>query len=227
MATPDDPKFKLAASKPAGQQGTRKKGPLRVIEAKFVASVAGPSEVPSGLAEIALCGRSNVGKSSLINALCNRNGLARTSRTPGRTQRVNLFDVTLSTGESVRLVDLPGFGHAVVPRAIRDSFGPMIQDYLIKQPTLFAVILLHDARRDRDEDAIGFAEWLRDHGKGVFVVATKVDKLPKTERFTAQKRLQRDYRLPREPVMTSADTGDGIEEMLLLLRAIGQPMVRK
>lgn len=191
---------------------------VRVAGAKFIASVSGIGEVPAGSAEFALCGRSNVGKSSLINALSNQRQLARVSKTPGRTQRINLFDVDLSTGQTIRLVDLPGFGHAEVPGAVQRQFSPMIQAYLLEQPALRAVLLLVDARREPDPDAIGFAEWLTGNHVRVVIVVTKSDKVPKTERFHVQEKLRLAFGLRERPLLCSAQDGDGLPDLLRLLR---------
>lgn len=215
--------------RPKGHPGPVKpaiRSPIRAVGARFVASVAGVGEVPAGPPEIAMCGRSNVGKSSLINALCNHKALARISRTPGRTQRVNLFDLDLATGETLRLVDLPGFGHARAPGAVRDSFSPMIQAYLLDQDRMAAVVLLLDARRDTDEDAIGFAQWLVEHKRPVAVVMTKADQVPKNRRFAVQVRLQREYGLSRPPPAVSVTEDLGIDELLHMLRALAFPNAR-
>ncbi len=203
----------------AAKAGAPRKGHAqRLVSARWVASVDRPEDAPAGPPEVAICGRSNVGKSSLINALTNQKALARTSRTPGRTQRIQLFDMEYGTGQKARLVDLPGFGHAEVPNSIRKSFGPMIEGYLTGRTGLRAVFLLLDARRDADEDAISFAQWLREAGIGVFVIVTKVDKLGKAQWFPLAKRIMADFALPREPILTSSDKGHGIAEVLELLR---------
>ena len=215
------PVAKPPAAKPAAAKTpATKKAPreVRVTGAKFIASVSGIGEVPPGMAEFAMCGRSNVGKSSLINALCNQKQLARVSKTPGRTQRINLFDVDLSSGQTIRLVDLPGFGHAEVPGAVQRQFSPMIQAYLLEQPALRAVLLLVDARRDPDPDAIGFAEWLSENHVPVVLIVTKSDKVPKTERFGVQEKLRRAFGQADRPLLCSSQVGDGMPDLLRFLR---------
>ena len=208
--------------------GTKKSGSLkdlRTISAEFMAAVGGPGEFPSGPPAIAIVGRSNVGKSSLVNALANRHSLARTSKTPGRTQAIILFDLKLSTGETVRMCDLPGFGHAKVAKTLRDNFSPMIQKFLEESKQLRGVILLQDCRRDVDEDAIGFAEWLREIGRPVLVVATKMDELPKTKRGAVIARLQRDFDLEYPPLGVSVLEKFGVPDVLHQMRRLAkQPL---
>ncbi len=193
---------------------------LRTLNAEFLAGVNGPGEFPSGAPEIAIVGRSNVGKSSLVNALANRHSLARTSKTPGRTQAIILFDLHLSSGDTIRLCDLPGFGHAKVAKTLRDSFSPMIQKFLEESKELRGVILLQDCRRDADEDAIGFAEWLREIGRPVLIVATKMDELPKTKRGGVIARLQADFDLEFPPIATSVRENLGVTDLLYQMRRL-------
>ncbi len=220
MAEPSKP-----APKPRGGAATGSRGPRRVTiaDATFTTSIDAPDGHPEGPPEIAIAGRSNVGKSSLINAVCVRRALARTSRTPGRTQRVNLFDMRLIPGGELRLVDLPGYGHARVPRAVRDTFGPMIERYLLGRRSLRAVALLVDARRDPDEDSINFALWLNAQGLHVEVIVTKVDKVPRNRRAAMLEGLRVAFSLAKRPIATSASTSEGIDE---LRRKIGQIAAR-
>ena len=190
---------------------------VRVIRASWAGAASSVDDLPQTVPEVAVCGRSNVGKSSLINAVCQRKDLARTSATPGRTQCIHVFDLALSTGKQVRLVDLPGFGHAEASKAVRRQFAPMISDWLFGRPLLRAVLLLQDLRREGDSDAQAFADELRARGVGVFVVATKADKLAKTQRFAAVQRLQREFKLPRPPVVTSSESGEGMAELVRLI----------
>lgn len=195
---------------------------LRTLSAEFVAAVSGVGEVPAGPAEIAIVGRSNVGKSSLVNALANRHALARTSKTPGRTQAIILFDLALSSGETIRLCDLPGFGHANVAKSLREGFSPMIQAFLQDSKHLSGVILLHDCRRDADEDAIGFAHWLGELGRRVLIVATKMDELPRTQRGAVLARLQRDFDLELPPLGVSVREGLGVSDLLHNMRRMAR-----
>lgn len=208
-----------APSKPASQRGRT----LRVNSAHFVAAVNKVGEVPHGPPEVAFCGRSNVGKSSLINAMCNQNALARTSKTPGRTQSVVLFDATLSSGQVLRLVDLPGFGHAEVSKSMLAAFAEMIQYYLLASQQLKLVVILQDCRRDRDDDAIGFAGWLRDNHVAYTVVATKADAVPATRRGAVCQRLQTEFRLKQPPLAVSARDRSGIDELVVRVRNAAFP----
>src|SRR5215468_2913141 len=127
------------------------------IAARFVISAAQPSEFPApSWPEIAVVGRSNVGKSSLINALVGQPGLARTSRTPGRTRLINWFAID----ERFFLVDLPGYGYADVSQALRDSWRPLIEGYLAERTSLAGVLLLIDIRRGVQDEELDFAPWL-------------------------------------------------------------------
>ncbi len=183
-------------------------------------SVSTPDAVPEGPPEFAFVGRSNVGKSSLLNALSCHNSLARTSKTPGRTQRVNLFNVPLKGGLVLRFADLPGYGHARVPGAIRKAFGPMIEGYLLGRRSIRAVCVLVDARRDPDEDAINFILWLQESDIRVELVITKLDKIPKNIQINVLERMRKAHNMTRHPWATSTLSGDGVDELRDHLRAL-------
>ncbi len=135
---------------------------------------------PSGalMPEIAVAGRSNVGKSSLLNHLFQRRDLVKTSSIPGKTQLINFF----ALNEALAFVDLPGYGYAKVPENTRKQWGPMIQEYLDKRPTLKLILFLFDIRRmPNDEDRM-FLEWVAHRELGVILVLTKVDKVTNNEK---------------------------------------------
>jgi GTP-binding protein len=149
-----------------------------IKSAEFVTSAVKPSQYPEALhPEVAFAGRSNVGKSSLINALVNRKRLVKTSSTPGRTQLINFFAVN----NSLCLVDLPGYGYAKVPAAVKRQWGPMIETYLKGRSSLKAVVLILDIRRTPGIEEQNFIEWLALYGRQAIVVLTKADKLSKTK----------------------------------------------
>jgi GTP-binding protein len=152
---------------------------MDVHETVFIKSAAKAKDYPvSDLPEVAFVGRSNVGKSSLVNVLVNRKNLVRTSSTPGRTQLINFFDVN----SRLVLVDLPGYGYAKAPPEVRKQWGPMIETYLTKRENLRAVVLILDIRRipsDGDMDMLG---WLESYDIPPIIVLTKCDKLTKNER---------------------------------------------
>jgi len=149
-----------------------------VKSAEFITSAVKPEQYPDArLPEVAFAGRSNVGKSSLINTLVNRKRLVKTSSTPGRTQLINFFLVN----DSLCLVDLPGYGYARVPAAIRRKWGPMIETYLKGRPTLAAVVLILDIRRVPGVEEQNFIDWLKLYQRPPILVLTKADKLSKTK----------------------------------------------
>lgn len=146
---------------------------------EFIKSATRPAHYPAGdFPEIAFAGRSNVGKSSLINVLVNRKSLVRTSSTPGRTQLINFFDVN---GEFT-LVDLPGYGFARVPLAVKKEWGPMMETYLSKRANLRGVILILDIRRTPVAEDVQMLHWLRAYSVKPIIVVTKCDKVSKNER---------------------------------------------
>jgi GTP-binding protein len=187
-------------------------------------SAAAPGAFPRPeLPEFAFAGRSNVGKSSLLNAVVGVPGLARTSRTPGRTRLINWFRVEPVKGPALALVDLPGYGYARVPRDMRQSWRPLIESYLAKRAVLRAVVLLVDARRGGEEEERELLEYLAELDVATQVVMTKADKLTKAHRRPAAAALRRDLDLAREPILCSATTADGLDQLWrFMLERAGQ-----
>ena len=162
---------------------------MKISSARFVKSATQPDDFPRDRKpEIAFCGRSNVGKSSLLNVLINFRGLARTSSSPGRTQLINFFLVN----ERIYFVDLPGYGFAKVPKAVKENWGQMIEDYLVDREQLKLAVLLVDSRRPPTESDAIMKRWLDHHQIPSVVILTKADKisrnqLNKTLQASAQK----------------------------------------
>ena len=151
---------------------------MKVVSAEFITSATRPAGYPeSELPEVAFVGRSNVGKSSLINVLVNRKSLVRTSRTPGRTQLINFFTIN----GALTLVDLPGYGFAKVPLSVKKAWGPMIRTYLGERPNLRAVIFILDLRRTPNAEDLEMLDWLEEFEIPTIPVVTKADKLSKSE----------------------------------------------
>jgi GTP-binding protein len=150
----------------------------RITAARFLGAAATPGGgPPPGPPEVAIAGRSNVGKSSLINCLTRRRGLARTSATPGRTRQLNFFLVN----DCLALVDLPGYGWATGPEAERRAWGPLVETYLHERPTLRGVVVLVDARRGIEAEEEDLLAYLAALPQPAVVVATKLDKLAQAE----------------------------------------------
>ncbi|MEG6587616.1 ribosome biogenesis GTP-binding protein YihA/YsxC [Paenibacillus barengoltzii] len=150
---------------------------MKVTKAEFIISAVGPNQYPEdALPEIALAGRSNVGKSSLINRMINRKNLARTSSTPGKTQHLNYYRVN----DQLYFVDVPGYGYAKVSKSQREVWGKMIEKYLQERETLKLVLQIIDLRHPPTKDDELMYDWLKAYELPVCVVATKADKVPKS-----------------------------------------------
>ena len=153
---------------------------LRMIikSAEFVTSAVKPSGYPPAiLPEVAFAGRSNVGKSSLINTLVNRKRLVKTSATPGRTQLINFFEIN----QAFLFVDLPGYGYARVPKYVQKEWGPMVETYLSTRKTLQGVVLIMDIRRMPGAEELQLIDWLNHFDIKSILILTKCDKFSKTK----------------------------------------------
>ncbi len=193
---------------------------MKVLSAEFVLSAKEPAHYPPAvLPEIAFAGRSNVGKSSLINTLVKRKGLARTSNTPGRTQEINFFTVN----NRFAFIDLPGYGYAKVPETIRRNWGPMVETYLRDRQTLRLVVLILDIRRDPSDEDHQLIEWLQHYRLPFLIALTKIDKVSRNQLVQRQRQIGEDLGLASitQPVSFSAKTGVGKD---LLWREIKKSM---
>ena len=179
------------------------------MSARFIISAAKPEQFPpEDQAEVAFLGRSNVGKSSLINALVGADGLAYTSSRPGCTQSINFFQLD----EGFRFVDLPGYGFAKVPKHITREWKELIESYLLGRGKLRLAILVLDARRGWMERDCELREWLEAHGRPYLAVATKADKLKtQQERHASHQALREGH--AGEVLECSATTGRGVREI--------------
>ena len=178
-----------------------------IKSAEFVTSAVKKSQYPPEiLPEIAFAGRSNVGKSSLINTLVNRKHLVKTSSTPGRTQLINFFDIN----KNLTFVDLPGYGYAKVPVAVRKKWGPMIETYLSTRQTLKGVVIIMDIRRLPREEEQNLIHWLAHYSIASILVLTKTDKLSKTKLIKQQAAIVQALSVAKEDVILfSAKTRRG------------------
>jgi len=187
---------------------------VRVVRAAFAGSAAGPVGYPKGdLPEVAFAGRSNVGKSTLINALLGRKALAKTSATPGKTRLINFFHVN----DRFHLVDLPGYGYARVPRGERDAWGPRVERYLTGRDALRLVVLLVDIRHPAQALDQQMVAWLGHHKVPLLVVATKRDKLGRSAAQKAVVGLRKGLEVPVIPV--SARKREGLADLWRALDA--------
>lgn len=184
-----------------------------VKNAEFVISAVGPKQYPDDhLPEIALAGRSNVGKSSLINKFINRKNLARTSSKPGKTQTLNYYRIN---GNQFYFVDLPGYGFAQVSQSVKEKWGHFIEAYLVKRENLCGVIQLVDLRHPPSKDDIAMYDWLMQLHKEVLVVATKCDKVSKGQWQKHIKQVREGLKADKSQqiVVFSAENGQGLEEL--------------
>ncbi|MDT8318249.1 MAG: ribosome biogenesis GTP-binding protein YihA/YsxC [bacterium] len=188
---------------------------MKIKTAEFVKSAVRPVDYPElGLPEIAFVGRSNVGKSSLINRLLSRKSLAKTSSTPGKTRLINYF---LINGDMV-FVDLPGYGYAKISKSERDSLGRMVEKYLSTSKELKMVTVLQDMRREQTEMDITMIDLIRHHGIPVLLIYTKADKFSNNQRMKRLKELGTSSTpIDFGPIPFSSSTGAGREKVWELI----------
>lgn len=194
---------------------------MKILSAEFITSAARPSQAPKDAKpQIAFAGRSNVGKSSIINALLNRKNLVKTSATPGKTQLINFFLIN----DEFYCVDLPGYGYAKVPYAVTDAWAPMIEGYLRESPRLRLVIVLLDIRRQPDARDARLVEWLRNYDIPSLYILTKADKVKRQEAARALREVPAALGLEDTPLLTSAKSGQGVAELrTVIARTLNTP----
>lgn len=189
---------------------------MEIKKSEFIISAAAPKQFPTdNRIEIAFVGKSNVGKSSLINTLTNRRGLAKTSSTPGKTRLVNFFLIN----DEFYFVDLPGYGYAKVSKALKENWGSMIESYLVGRKNLKKILLLVDSRHRPTEDDILMYNWIKHYGHEVVIVATKSDKLSNNDRVKSSKVIREALELGKDDklIYFSSLKKSGKEEVLDLI----------
>lgn len=189
-------------------------------QAEFIASVGKLSELPpEGVPELVFAGRSNVGKSSAINALAGRKRLAYFSKTPGRTQTINFYDLE---GQA-RLVDLPGYGFARVPQAVRAQWDALVGGYLSSRASLAGIVVIMDARHPFMPHDLGMLRWMAPLGLPLLVLLSKADKLSRAERKAALTAAQRRLALTGvngEVLLFSSPSGEGVDPARAMLERL-------
>jgi len=181
---------------------------MKIISAEFIKSAVWPPQYPPAtMPEIAFVGRSNVGKSSLINTIVGRKNLAKTSNTPGRTQLINFFTIN----ETLSFVDLPGYGFAKVSQSVKKDWGNMIEAYLRERPCLAMVIFILDIRRDPSDDDLSLRDWLEDYRIPYLYILTKADKLSNNQAITRARAIEKILHISAgiKPILFSAKTQKG------------------
>lgn len=168
---------------------------MEIKQSEFVKSAVTPEQYPiDNRVEIAFVGRSNVGKSSLINSLANRKKLVKVSGTPGKTRLINFFLMN----KSFYFVDLPGYGYAKVSKVEKESWGKIVEKYLLNRPQLKKILLLVDSRHKPTSDDIAMYNWIKHYGYDSVVVATKIDKLRKSEISKSEKVIRETLSMRKE-----------------------------
>ena len=189
---------------------------MKITSAQFIKSAVWPPQYPPAIMpEIAFVGRSNVGKSSLMNTLVGRKNLAKTSNTPGRTQLINFFTVN----ETISFVDLPGYGFAKVPRSVKKDWGDMMEAYLRERQSLCLVIFIMDIRRDPNADDLSLRDWLDHYRIPYLYILTKSDKLSNNQAIARKRAIEKMLRISSEKktILFSAKTQKGKVEILEFL----------
>jgi len=195
---------------------------MHITSAEFITSAVKPDQYPpADLPEMAFAGRSNVGKSSLINALVNRKKLVKTSSTPGRTQLINFFLVN----QALYFTDLPGFGYARAPVAERRKWGHMVERYIAARSNLCGVVVLMDIRREPGIKENELLNWLDHHRTAYIPVITKCDKVSKNQQKNRRTAIARELKIEAENlILFSAKTRQGVPALwnsISMLTAVG------
>ncbi len=186
---------------------------MKITKAKLEAVAAGARQYPpENIPEIAFAGRSNVGKSTLLNLLTGRRGLARVSGSPGKTRTINFYDI--NDGQ-FRIVDLPGYGYAKLSRSQTEKWGKMMEDYLEHRPNLVRVIQLVDCRHDPSAQDVQMYEYLRYFGLDGVVVATKADKISKNKLQVSERAIRKGLSMAKDDILipVSSLSRTGVEEL--------------
>ena len=179
---------------------------MKILSAEFVTGAVQPSQFPASvLPEVAFAGKSNVGKSSLINALLNRKHLVKTSSTPGKTREINFFRIN----GAFSFVDLPGYGYAEAPKQVQRGWQALLEGYLTGRAPLRGVVLILDARHDPSPLDRQMKDFLESYGVPVLAVANKVDKLSRSQVPAQLAAIARQMDLPEPPLAYSSKTGEG------------------
>ena len=188
---------------------------------EFAGAIGQPGQAPpASLGQVAIAGRSNVGKSSLVNAVVGRKRIARVSGTPGKTREINFYAID----DQFFLVDLPGYGFARAPDAVREAWKRLVEDYLSDNDRLHGLVLLLDARRGVQAADRQLLDYLGENGIPVLVVLTKIDKLNRSGQARAISEVRKSLDLPSDQVLaTSARTGQGVETLRESLLALFEP----
>jgi GTP-binding protein len=191
---------------------------LVITAAEFITSAVRPDQYPAtDLPEVAFAGRSNVGKSALINCLVQRKKLVRTSCTPGRTQLINFFKIN----DSFRFVDLPGYGYAKVSQSLRATWGRMIETYLVSRENLRGIVHIMDLRHPPSPEDINFWSWLKSENIRAIPVLTKADKLPRSKWDPLARAAGQSLGISEADfIIFSAQTKQGRNELLQILREL-------
>ena len=185
---------------------------MKITSAEFIKSAVWTAQYPPAtMPEIAFVGRSNVGKSSLMNTLVGRKKLAKTSNTPGRTQLINFFDIN----GAISFVDLPGYGFAKVSQSVKKDWGNMIETYLRERQNLAMVIFILDIRRDPSDDDLSLRAWLEEYHIPYISILTKVDKLSNNQTLGRKKLIEKALGADtqKKTILFSAKTQKGKEEL--------------
>lgn len=186
---------------------------MRIVDTKLISSTGRLDKLPDAtFPEVAFAGRSNVGKSSLLNSLCNRKNLFKVSQTPGRTRTIVHVETRMDNDATIYLVDLPGYGFAKVSKGAKKAWAQLLEDYLANRETLHLVVVLVDCRRGPEDEEAQLLDFLAEAGVPALLVATKIDRVSKSKQKIAMEKLNKETGL--RVLGTSSTTREGMQRLL-------------